>query len=128
VSLQAAVREALRTCKYFPRPAEIRERAGYVPISSAAVNTALSEGISGKPVGAFVQLFVQALGGWRGVEDRLPVARLALIEKIYPGLVAAARARGIEIPTEVQASDRLALPAPTERPLFDAEHRRRGVP
>ena len=122
-ALQAAVREALRGCRFFPRPVELRERAGYVPISAAAVNTALSEGISGKPVGAFVQLFVKALGGWRGVEDRLPVTRLALVERIYPGLLAAARARGIDVPTEAQASGRLVLPAPADRPRLAELHR-----
>jgi hypothetical protein len=121
--LQAAVQEALRSCRYFPRPVELRERAGYVPISPAAVNAQLSEGISRKPVGAFVQLFVKALGGWRGVEDRLPVARLALVERIYPGSVAVARARNIEIPTEAQASGLLAVPAPADRPRLEALHR-----
>jgi hypothetical protein len=122
-ALQAAVREALRSCRFFPSPVELRERAGYVPISAAAVNRALSEGLRDRSVGPFVQLFVRALGGWRGVEDRLPVARLALVERIYPGILAAARARGIEVPTEAQASGRLPLPASTARPRVEAAPR-----
>jgi hypothetical protein len=118
-ALQAAVREALRTCKFFPRPAELRERAGYVPVGPAWVNHALSEAISGKPVPDFVRLFVARLGGLRGCEDRLPLARLALVEKMYPEIVAAARARGVEIPTEVEARPPLALPAPAARPRVE---------
>jgi hypothetical protein len=122
-AVQAAVREALRDCRFFPRPVELRERAGYVPVSPAWVNERLSEGIGGKPVSDFVRLFVRRLGGWRGVEDRLPVARLALVEKLYPGVLAAARAGGIEIPTEAQASRPLALPPPRDRSLFDEPSR-----
>lgn len=117
-ALQAAVREALRSCRFFPRPAELRERAGYVPLSAASVNQALSEWLSGKPVGPFVKLFVDRLGGRRGVEDRLPIDRLPLVERLYPGILAAARARGIEIPTEA-GSGPLALPAPAEWPLVE---------
>ena len=126
-ALQAAVREALRSCRFFPRPAELREYAGYVPVSPGWVNQQLSERTSGKPVAPFVQLFVKRLGGWRSVEDLLPVARLRNVEKLYRGILAAARARGIEVPTEAQVGGPLALPTSTDRPPFDEAHRVRRV-
>ena len=80
------------------------------------VNQQLSKGR--RPVEPFVRLFVERLGGWRSVEDCLPLVRLPPIERLYPGIFAAALARGIEIPTEAQARDRVALPAPAARPLL----------
>jgi hypothetical protein len=114
-ALQAAVGETQRTCRFFPRPVELRERAGYVPVSAAWVNQQLSKGR--RPVGPFVRLFVERLSGWRSVEDRLPLARLPLVERLYPGILAAARARGIEVPTEANASSPPALPAQPVRLL-----------
>jgi hypothetical protein len=123
---ETAVRRALRECRFFPRPAELRALAGETAVSPGWVNQMLSEGLGGKPVGPFVQLFVDRLGGWRGVEDRLPLARLPLVERLYPGIVAACRAREIPIPTETSvlddptalrrlaAGDQLQLPEPEE--------------
>jgi hypothetical protein len=122
-ALQAAVREALRSCRFFPRPVELRERTGYVPVGPAWVNHALSEAISGKPVPDFVRLFVARLGGLRGCEDRLPVARLVLVEKMYSEMLAAARARGIDVPTEAQASGCLTLPTRADHPRVAELHR-----
>jgi hypothetical protein len=98
--VERSVAEALRECKFFPRPAELRALAGAQPVTPGWVNRQLSNGLSGKPVDPFVALFVERLGGWRGVEDRLPVERLPLVERLYPGIVAACRAREIPIPTE----------------------------
>jgi hypothetical protein len=117
-ALQAAVCEALRTCRFFPRPAELRECAGYVPVSPAWVNQQLSKGR--RSVGPFVWLFVERLGGWRSVEDRRPLARLPLVERLYPRMLAEARARSIEVPMEAQESGPLALPALTDRALFES--------
>jgi len=105
------IREAIRSSRFFPKPVEILEFGGGRPVDAAWVNQQLSAGLSGKPVCAFVVMFVQRLGGWRQVEDRLPVDRLPLVERLYPGIVAACRARELAIPTEAS----LVAPATPER-------------
>lgn len=123
--IERSVAEALRECRFFPRPAELRALAGAQPVTPGWVNRQLSAGLSGKPVDPFVALFVERLGGWRGVEDRMPVERLPLVERLYPGIVAACRAREIPIPTEASvmlrpprrsltAGERLRLAGPDE--------------
>lgn len=123
--VEASVAEALRECRFFPRPAELRALAGAQPVTPGWVNRQLSRGLGGAPVDPFVALFVERLGGWRGVEDRLPVERLPLVERLYPGIVAACRAREIPIPTEASVmlreprrsltgGERLRLAAPED--------------
>jgi hypothetical protein len=119
-TVHAGVQAALKECTFFPKPADIRRCAGATPVGAAWVNRMLSDGISGRPVGAFVELFASRLGGWRAVEDRLPLDRLPFVERLYPGIVAACRAREIPIPTErsVLATDTARLQITTEPTLL----------
>jgi hypothetical protein len=94
------VREAIRSSRFFPKPVEILEFGGGRPVDAAWVNAQLSQGLSGKPICAFVLMFVTRLGGWRQVENRLPLDRLPLVERLYPGILAAFRARQLPVPTE----------------------------
>ncbi len=121
--VESSVAEALRECKFYPRPAELRALAGAQPVTPGWVNRQLSAGLSGAPVAPFVALFVERLGGWRGVEDRLPVERLPLVERLYPGIVAACRAREIPIPTEASVMLR-----PPRRSLTAGERLRLAPP
>ena len=59
-------------------------------------------------------MFIERFGGIHAVEDRLPNDRLPLVRSMYPGIVAACRARGIPIPTEgaqLSTGDRRLLEA-----------------
>lgn len=105
------VQEALKTCRFFPKPAEIRTLGSATMVDAAWVNHRLSHAISGTDVGPFVRLFIERLGGIHAVEDRLPNDRLPLVRSMYPGIVAACRARGIPIPTEASlvGTDRRVL-------------------
>jgi len=100
VDVHAGVQRALKECRFFPKPAEIRTLGAAVPVDAAWVNHELSRAISGHEVGPFVRLFIERLGGIHAVEDRLPNDRLPLVRSMYPGIVAACRARDIPIPTE----------------------------
>jgi hypothetical protein len=111
------IRAAIRTSRFFPRPVEILELGGERPVDAAWVNQQLSAGISGRPVGAFVQMFVARLGGWRAVEDRLPLDRLRLVQQLYPGILAAFRARQLPVPTEGSVA---AAPNPARKQLATA--------
>jgi hypothetical protein len=112
--VQRGVDAALKECRFFPKPAEIRTLGSAALVDAAWVNRMLSEAISGKDVGPFVGMFVDRLGGIHAVEDRLPNDRLPLVRGMYPGIVAACRARGIPIPTEG------TLAGPAERRALEA--------
>jgi len=115
--VRAGVQTALRDCRFFPKPAEIRTLASAQPVDATWVNQMLSEAISGRDVGPFVRLFITRLGGLHAVEDRLPNDRLPLVRAMYPGILAACRARAIPIPTEASVAGPayLALPDHVQR-------------
>lgn len=111
-AVRLAIKTTLKQAKFWPKPSELLAAAGHVEVSPAWVNEQLSRYLSGHPVDEFVQLFVQRLGGTRAVEDRLPLDRLPYVERLYPGIIAACRAREIPIPTEaglIGGQDVLAL-------------------
>lgn len=115
--VHAGVQRALKECRFFPKPAEIRTLGAAVPVDAAWVNHQLSRAISGHEVGPFVRLFIERLGGMHAVEDRLPIDRLPLVRSMYPGILAACRARDIPVPTEASLAGpaRLALPDHVQR-------------
>jgi len=115
--VHAGVERALKECRFFPKPAELRTLGAAVPVDAAWVNHELSRAISGHEVGPFVRLFIERLGGIHAVEDRLPNDRFPLVRSMYPGILAACRARDIPVPTEASLAGpaRLALPDHVQR-------------
>jgi len=111
--VHAGVERALKECRFFPKPADIRTLGAAVPVDAAWVNHQLSRAISGHEVGPFVGLFIERLGGIHAVEDRLPNDRFPLVRAMYAGILAACRARDIPVPTEA----RLALPHHVQRSI-----------
>jgi hypothetical protein len=115
--VKRGIETALRECRFFPKPAEIRTLASAGFVDAAWVNRMLSEAISGHEVSPFIAMFVDRLGGIHAVEDRLPNDRISLVRAMYPGIVAACRARGIPIPTVGE------LAGPGERRLLEERTR-----
>ena len=103
--LRAGADRAGRELKFFPKPAELRELAGYGAPDAGTVEAALLEhlrslgGDRRMPDDPFLKLVVQRLGGLLAVVD-MGVDRPRAIANILPGLVTAARVRGIPMPVE----------------------------
>lgn len=100
--LKAAVRTALRTCKFMPTPIELRELAGELKITDRAVRAfmAMAEAVTG--IGGystidfddrFINATIRALGGWVSVcetpADEFDKFLKQKFERTYAALVAA---------------------------------------
>lgn len=129
-----AIDVASRTCRFFPVPAELRERAGAGLPDAGLVSALIAQhlrserpvpgyprahltGESFAPDDPFLRLVFDRLGGTRRAADLLPADRLRLLTQVLPGVVSACTARGITLPTEALAAPdappRLALVGPT---------------
>lgn len=100
--LKAAVRTALRTCKFMSTPVELRELAGEMKLPDRAVKAfmALEQAVTGTGGYStvdfddrFINATVRALGGWVSVcetpADEFDKFLKAKFEKTYCALVAA---------------------------------------
>lgn len=100
-----AMQEATATLRFFPKPIELRELAGYGAPDAGVVEAALLEhlrqlgGDRRMPSDPFLRLVVERLGGLLAAVD-MGVDRPRAIAKILPGLVTAARVRGLPMPVE----------------------------
>lgn len=99
------MREATANLRFFPKPVELREMAGFgapdAGVIEAALHTHLRElgGDRRLPSDPFLRLVVERLGGLIAAVD-MGVNRPRAIAKIMPGLVTAARVRGMAMPVE----------------------------
>jgi hypothetical protein len=119
--IKTACDRALRECKYFPRPAELRELVGAGGPSAGLVNALISRHIGTRggdrlaPADPFLRLVLERLGGIRAASDMSMADRLKLLSGILPACVTAATVRGIPVPTEAlppAPADAPALPPP----------------
>lgn len=100
-----AMRDATSSLRFFPKPVELRELAGYGAPDAGVVEAALLEhlrslgGDRRMPDDPFLRLVVERMGGLLTVVD-LGIDRPRALAKILPGLVTAARVRGIPMPVE----------------------------
>lgn len=96
-----AIREALRCCKFFPKPSELRALAGEVEPDCGVVESLIMGRLYGRAIshGDFVDLAIERLGGRRACEDMPPAVRLGHLHRMLPALLAAGRARGWSMPT-----------------------------
>ena len=106
--IHAAIDYALRRCKFFPRPAELRELCGVAVPDAGLVNALLSEAIAGdgkyrRPKDPFLLLVYERLGSAWGMPD--PEHRQRAIEKILPAVTIACQLRGIAMPTEAREAN-----------------------
>jgi hypothetical protein len=115
--LQSMIERALRECKFFPRPVELRELIGDGTPDAGAMYAALIQAKRkagwehGVPSGGeLLRLAIDRVGGWRTcwmVSDEELWRR---VRDVTPGVVAAARARGI--PLALETGKQPALPPP----------------
>lgn len=100
----AACERATRECTFFPKPAELRTLAG-----DGAPDVGLVEGlivahlrkpgvVPKAPTDPFLALVCERLGGMRAVVDMPSGVRIAALAKVVPGVVQAARLRGLALP------------------------------
>lgn len=114
---RGAVELALRTCTFFPRPAELRALAGAGAPDAGLVEALLVAhlrepgGDRRMPADPFLRLVVERLGGVRQVAEMPSGVRVGHLRAIVPPVVQAARALGY------------ALPAPTTVTLPAIAHR-----
>lgn len=120
------MREATASLRFFPKPVELRECAGHgapdAGVIEAALHAHLRElgGDRRLPSDPFLRLVVDRLGGLMAVVD-MGVHRPRAIAKIMPGLVTAARVRGMAMPVEADHRPQIEY-----RPVL--EHREPPLP
>lgn len=101
-----ATQHAIRHCKFFPRPGELREFAGAGIPDAGSINALVVEyfGRLGTELrradDPFVALVVKRLGGTFQARQMTGETLLRLIVRILPGAVTTALVRGIPMPTE----------------------------
>jgi len=116
-TVRRGVDQALRTCRYFPRPAELRDAAGAGVPDASLIESLLLEhlrqpgGERSMPTEPFLRLVVERLGGIRAAGNLSTDDRLRVLGRLVPALVHAAGLRRIPLPTEatLDAPRRLAL-------------------
>ena len=95
---------AAKTCRFFPRPVEIRELAGHGPPDVGLISGLVLDWLWGRDLpegtGPFVSQLVRRLGGRRALEDMPAGVRFSQIRQILPGMVSAFHARGLPLPSE----------------------------
>ena len=113
--LRPAVTRAIQTCRFFPKPVELREAAGELPPDPGLVESLLVAHLR-RPGGErlpiaepFLALVVERLGGLRTVAMMDARERMRLLERIVPPCVAAARVREISFPPLAAPTPRLRL-------------------
>lgn len=122
-AVTAACWAAIRTRKFFPKPAELRELAGAGLPDVGLVEAMLFEHFRyGRnyrrvPDDPFLRLVVERLGGVAAVTGMDAAARIFALAKILPGVVTAATARGIALPSEASAALSLAAQEASRRAL-----------
>lgn len=103
--IQRAIETALACCKFFPRPAELRELAGDVPPDPGLIEACLTAhfratiGLNRMPEHPFLRMIVERLGGPYQAVEMTSFERITALKSIVPGVAAAARVRGIALPT-----------------------------
>jgi hypothetical protein len=103
--VRRAIKTALSACKFFPRPAELRELAGDVPPDVGLIEACLTAhfratiGLNRMPSHPFLRLVVERLGGPYQAVEMTSFERLQVLRSIVPSVAAMARARGIVVPT-----------------------------
>jgi len=116
-TVRCGVEQALKTCRFFPRPAELRDAAGAGVPDASLIESLLLEhlrrpgGERATPTEPFLRLVVERLGGIRAAGNLSTEDRLHVLGRLVPALVHAAGVRRIPLPTEaaVEAPRRLAL-------------------
>jgi len=116
-TVRCGVEQALKTCRFFPRPSELRDAAGAgLPDASLIESLLLKHlrrpgGERRTPTEPFLQLVVERLGGIRVAGNLSSEDRLHVLGRLVPALVHAAGVRQIPLPTEaaVDTPRRLAL-------------------
>lgn len=132
--VRAAAEGAMRGCRYFPRPIELRELAGHGAPDAGLIEAHIvahlrrPEYPPRNPTHPFLRLVMERLGGVYQVAGMTSLERLQALKTIVPCLIPAAIARGIPLLT--QDSDPIAialmaragdavLPQPDETPTRD---------
>jgi hypothetical protein len=100
-----AIRAALVACKFFPRPAELRELAGEGFADVGLIEAMIVKFLwpPGQSCEPFLAMVIQRLGGVRAAGDMPTGVRLSHLKAIVPALVPAALARGIAVPRQSEA-------------------------
>jgi hypothetical protein len=100
-----AIRAALVACKFFPRPAELRELAGEGFADVGLIEAMIVKFLwpPGQSCDPFLAMVIQRLGGVRAAGDMPTGVRLSHLKAIVPALVPAALARGIAVPRQSDA-------------------------
>jgi hypothetical protein len=107
-AIEYAVDRTLRTCRFFPRPVELRDAAGAGVPDASLIETMLLAHLR-QPGGErrsvadpFLRLVVDRLGGLHSVSGMDTTRRLQAIGRMLPALLSAALVRGIPMPSEQQ--------------------------
>lgn len=125
-----AIGQARRRGKFFPSIAELLDLAGASDMDPdyQQVEQMIVMKLRGKAIThpEFLWLVVERLGGWNRTEEMPYLAREQRIKAMLPGVLAAARARGIETPgattpIAIETNARRALPGPADDDVPDAE-------
>lgn len=107
-AIERAALVALRTRKFFPKPAELLELAGCGLPDVGLIEALLCEhfrygrNVRRFPDDPFLRLVVERLGGPLSTTGMDAAQRIFAIGKILPGVVTAAQARGLALPSEAQ--------------------------
>ena len=124
-AVERAVHTALTEARFFPKPVELREYAGLRPPDAGLVEAALVEHLRQpgherrRPAHPFLALVVERLGGIWQAGGMSSADRLRLIGQVLPGVITAARVRGLPMLTEREVA--AALPMPRVRLLVEPE-------
>lgn len=126
-AVRHAIETALRACKFFPRPVELRELAGDQAPDVGLIEACLVAHLrahvgeyTAVPRDPFLRLVCERLGGAWTMGGMSSFDRLQALKAIVPALVVAARTRGIALPSFATPLDiamankgrHVALPAP----------------